>query len=70
MVTRMDKRVSNEGLFGGVDGGDDTIVGESERLIKGQAVSRDEVLRRLQVRSDVLRGRDAGPEDSCMDGQP
>ncbi len=70
MVTRMGKRVSDEGLFGGVDEGDDTIVGEIERLIKGQAVSRDEVLRRLRVRSDALRGRDAGPEDSCMDGQP
>lgn len=70
MVTRMDERVSDEGLFGGADEDDDTIVGEIERLIKGQAVSRDEVLRRLRVGSATLRGRDAGPEDSSMDGEP
>lgn len=70
VVTRMDERLSDEGLFGGADEDDDTIVGEIERLIKGQAVSRDEVLRRLRAGSDALRGRDAGPEDSSMDGEP
>ncbi|MDE3014914.1 MAG: hypothetical protein OXU33_12665 [Gemmatimonadota bacterium] len=70
VVTRMDERLSDEGLFGVADEDDDTIVGEIERLIKSQAVSRDEVLRRLRAGSDALRGRDAGPEDSSMDGEP
>lgn len=60
VVSRMDELGSEEGLFGGADDDDDSIVGEIERLIKGQSLSRDEVMRRLETESDALRGRDDG----------
>lgn len=60
VVSRMDELGSEEGLFGGADDDDDSIVGEIERLIKGQSLSRDEVMRRLKTESDALRGRDDG----------
>ena len=64
VVSRMDELGSEEGLFGGADDDDDSIVGEIERLIKGQSLSRDEVMRRLKAGSDALRGKDDGSEAS------
>ena len=58
VVQLMDERDSDEGLFGGADEDDDTIVGEIERLMKGQGISKAEVLRRLRAGSDALRGKD------------
>ena len=49
VVSRMDELGSEEGLFGGAEDDDDSIVGEIERLIKGQSLSRDEVMRRLRA---------------------
>jgi len=63
VVGRMDERGSDEGLFGGADDDDDTIVGEIERLIKGQSLSKEEVVRRLRAGSDALRGKDATERD-------
>ena len=60
VVSRMDELGSEEGLFGGADDNDDSIVGEIERLIKGQSLSRDEVVRRLKAGSDAIRGKDDG----------
>lgn len=64
VVSRMDELGSEEGLFGGADDDDDSIVGEIERLIKGQSLSRDEVMRRLRAGSEALRGKDDGSEAS------
>ena len=58
VVLRMDERGSAEGLFGGANEDDDSIVGEIERMIKGQSVSREEVMQRLRAGSDALRGKD------------
>lgn len=59
VVQQMDERGSEEGLFGGADEDDDTIVGEIERLIKGNSMSKDEVIRRLRAGADELRGKGA-----------
>lgn len=71
VVRRMDERGSDEGLFGGADEDDDTLVGEIERLIKGQSLTKEEVLRRLRAGSDALRGKDErgqGDDTSGGDG--
>jgi hypothetical protein len=64
VVSRMDELGSEEGLFGGAEDDDDSIVGEIERLIKGQSLSRDEVMRRLRAGSDALRGKDGESDPS------
>lgn len=66
VVQRMDERGSEEGLFGGADEDDDTLVGEIERLIKGNAISREEVMRRLRASADELRGT---PRDDRTSGE-
>ena len=45
VVSRMDELGSEEGLFGGADDDDDSIVGEIERLIKGSSIALPPFLR-------------------------
>ncbi|MCH1571843.1 MAG: hypothetical protein L7S64_10910 [Longimicrobiales bacterium] len=68
VVLRMDERGSDEGLFGGADEDDDSIVGEIERMIKGQSVSREDVMQRLRAGSDALRGKDVTEKGHTRSG--
>ena len=68
VVLRMDERGSDEGLFGGANEDDDSIVGEIERMIKGQSVSREDVMQRLRAGSDALRGKDVTEKDHTRSG--
>lgn len=66
VVQRMDESESDDGLFGGMEEGEDSLIGQIEALVRGGEEGRDDAIRRLKRSADELRQRHKAADDTSV----
>ncbi len=66
VVQRMDESDSDDGLFGGMEEGEDSLIGQIEALVRGGEEGRDAAIRRLKRSADELRQRHKAADDTSV----
>lgn len=66
VVQRMDESESDDGLFGGMEEGEDSLIAQIEALVRGGEEGRDDAIRRLKRSADELRRRHKAPDDTSV----
>lgn len=66
VVQRMDESESDDGLFGGMEEGEDSLIGQIEALVRGGEEGRDAAIRRLKRSADELRQRHKAADDTSV----
>ena len=62
-VERMDETGSEDGLFGAVEQGADSLIGQIERLTQGGKEGRERTIEELKQKADELRKTAARPPE-------
>lgn len=66
VVQRMDEIESDDGLFGGMEEGADSLIVQIEALVRGGEEGRDAAIRRLKRSADELRQRHKASDDTSV----
>ncbi len=66
VVQRMDESDSDDGHFGGMEEGEDSLIGQIEALVRGGEEGRDAAIRRLKRSADELRQRHKAADDTSV----